>query len=243
MIESQESTAKPEHRVRQHLNLQIDEYDALIRRWIPGYERMLFEAAQAVAAVHPRLVLDLGSGTGALAQAILRHAQVEAVELVDVDPEMLDQARVRLAGQADRARFSLRSFDLPFAECDAMAASLSLHHIRTIEAKRDLFARAFEALRPGGVLVNADCCMPSDQDPESVEERNALFRVWVDHQVSNDVPEAEAWQHFDDWSEEDTYLPLDVELAALRSVGFDAERIWNDGPIGVVVATKPKPVA
>ena len=34
-------------------------------------------------------------------------------------------------------------------------------------------------------------------------------------------------------------MPLDVELAALRGVGFEAEQVWAAGPIGVVVARRP----
>ena len=222
------------HSVRQHLRLEIDEYDATIRRWIPGYERMLVVAAEAVAVVRPEVVVDLGAGTGGLSEAILGHEQVGTVVLLDVDPEMLEQGSARVARFGSRARPTLRSFDEPFEPCDAFAASLSLHHIPTIEAKATLFGRAFEALRPGGVLVNADCCMPDDS-----EERAALYAHWAAHQVANGIPEEEAWAHFDAWAEEDTYLPLEVELDALRGAGFHAERVWNDGPIGVVVARKP----
>ena len=222
------------HSVRQHLRLDIAEYDQTIRRWIPGYERMLEVAAQAVADVNPETVVDLGAGTGGLSEAILEHEEVGAVVMLDVDPEMMEQGRTRLARFGDRARPTLRSFDEPFESCDAFAASLSLHHIPTIERKAALFRRAFEALRPGGVLVNADCCMPDD-----ARERQALFEHWARHQVANGIPEEQAWAHFEEWAGEDTYLPLADELAALQEAGFEAERVWNDGPIGVVVARKP----
>lgn len=222
------------HSVRQHLRLEIDSYDATIRRWIPGYERMLEEAAAAIAVTSPALVLDLGAGTGALSAALLERPEVAKVELLDVDPEMLEQARMRLAAHGDRARFTLRSFGEELPRCDGIAASLSLHHIPTIAAKQELFERAFEALRPGGVLANGDCCMPP-----AGEDRDDLYRFWVDHQVANGFTEAQAWRHFEEWSNEDTYLPLEDELAALRAAGFEAARVWNAGPIGVVVAKKP----
>lgn len=221
------------HSVRRHLRLEIDDYDAVIRRFIPGYERMLAVAADAVAAVGPEHVVDLGAGTGGLSEALLDRNEVGGVELLDVDPEMMVRARSRLERHGDRARFTLRSYDEPFEACDAFAASLSLHHIPTLDEKAKLFGRAFEALRPGGALVSADVNMPEDE-----AERDALYRHWADHQVSRGIPEEEAWANFEVWAEEDTYLPLDVELAALRDVGFEAERIWNDGPVGVVVARK-----
>lgn len=222
------------HSVRRHLRLEITDYDATIRRWIPGYETMLSVAAEAVASVHPGRVVDLGSGTGALAEALLERPEVGVVELLDVDPEMLEQAAGRVEHHGHRAVFTLRSFDEPFGPCDAFAASLSLHHIPSLEAKTELFARAFAALRPGGVFVNADATMPADE-----AGRAKLFRYWADHQIAQGISEEQAFAHFDEWSEEDTYMPLEVELAALRAAGFEAEQVWAAGPIGVVVATKP----
>jgi tRNA (cmo5U34)-methyltransferase len=222
------------HSVRRHLRLEITDYDATIRRWIPGYETMLSVASESVASVRPRRVVDLGSGTGALAEALLERPEVGVVELLDVDPEMLYQARARVERFGERAVFTLRSFDEPFGPCDAFAASLSLHHIRFMEAKAELFARAFAALRPGGVFVNADATMPADE-----AGRAKLFRYWADHQMEQGIPEEQAYAHFEEWSGEDTYMPLEVELTALRDAGFEAEQVWAAGPIGVVVATKP----
>ena len=221
------------HSVRRHLGLEIDAYDETIRRFIPGYEIMLRVAADAVAAAEPDLVCDLGAGTGALSEALLAHGAVGTVELLDVDAEMMDQARRRLQRFGDRVRFTLGSYNEPFSSCDAFAASLSLHHIPTIEAKSAIYARAFAALRPGGVLVNADAYMPSDST-----KRARLFRHWADHLVASGIAEERAWKHFEEWAEEDAYLPLDAELEALTRIGFAAESVWSDGPIAVVVAKK-----
>lgn len=222
------------HSVRTHLRLEIDEYDEKIRRWIPGYEEMIRTAADAVAEIGPELVIDIGSGTGALAEAILEHATVGAVRLLDIDPEMLQRGASRVERFGDRARPTLASYDDPFEPCDAFSASLSLHHIPTLEGKAELFARAYAALRPGGVLVNGDINMPADTDAA-----RTMYAFWAEHQVAHGVSEEQAWAHFDVWAGEDVYLPLEAELAALRAVGFEAARVWNEGPVGVVVARKP----
>ena len=65
-----------------------------------------------------------------------------------------------------------------------------------------------------------------------------MYQAWTDHQVSQGISEARVREHFREWAEEDTYLPLEDELRVLRAIGFDAHRVWNDGPIGVVVAKK-----
>ncbi|MCG6988026.1 MAG: class I SAM-dependent methyltransferase [Gemmatimonadetes bacterium] len=228
-------TATPlSHSVRRHLRVDIVGYDAAIRQFIPGYDTMLVRAAAAVASVAPALVLDLGAGTGALSEAILWHEGVGVVELVDVDPEMLSQARVRLKDHGDRVRFTLRSFADPIPSCDAVAASLSLHHIATLDAKAEIFRRVATALRPGGVLVNADVTMPAEGP-----DRDMAFRGWADHLVSSGIPEARAWKHFAEWASEDTYFPLEEELRLLRAAGFDARCDWQEGPSTVVVASLP----
>lgn len=224
------------HSVRSHLQLEIDDYDEKIRRWIPGYETMIRTAAEAVAEVCPDVVLDIGSGTGALAEAILEHDTVGSVTLVDIDPEMLDRGARRVARFGERARPMLGSYDDPLPQCDAVSASLALHHIASLEAKAALFRKVFDALRPGGVLVNGDINMPADP-----EEARALYAFWARHQVEHGISEDQAWAHFEVWAGEDTYLPLPDELEALRSIGFEATRIWNTGPVGVVLARKPSP--
>ena len=218
------------HSVRRHLRVDVDAYDEIIRCFIPGYEAMLDAAARAVAPVHPGLVLDLGAGTGALSEVILGHDAIATIELVDVDPEMLGQARARLERFGDRARFREQSFLDPLPACDAVAASLSLHHIPEIEDKRALYRRIHACLRPGGVFVNADAVMPSDP-----EGRKAGYAFWAAHMVSRGIPEERAYRHFAEWAEEDTYQPIELELAAMAAAGFTAEVAWHEGPMAVLV--------
>ena len=221
------------HSVSNHLRLDIDEYDTTIRRFIPGYEEMLAVAAREVTSVEPGLVLDLGAGTGALSAAILRGSAVRSIELLDVDLEMLEQARTRLLPFKWRPRFRERSFldDLP--SCDAVSASLALHHVPTMEEKQALFGRIHAALWGGGVFVNADATMSADP-----AVRDATYEAWAEHMATSGIDREEAFAHFAQWAEEDTYFPLEVELEAMRAVGFQAECVWKNGPIKVVVGRK-----
>ena len=222
------------HSVRRHLRVEIEAYDKSIRAFIPAYEEMLARAAAAVAAAKPERVLDLGAGTGALAEAVLRRCEGCTIELIDADSEMLDQARARLAPFAARVRYSERRFQGPLPPCDAAVASLALHHVATLAEKRRIFAAIYAALRPGGVFVNADATMPADP-----RARRAEYETWAAHLVSCGIEEERAWRHFEEWSGEDTYLPVEDELAALKEAGFAADCLWRVVPITVVKAVKP----
>ena len=222
------------HSVRRHLRVEIEAYDRSIRAFIPAYEEMLARAAEAVAAEKPGKVLDLGAGTGALAEAVLRRCEECRIELIDADPEMLGQARVRLARFAARVQYSERTFQGPLPPCDAAVASLALHHVATLAEKRTIFAAIFAALRPGGVFVNADATMSADPST-----RQAEYETWAAHLVSCGIEVERAWSHFEEWSGEDTYFPVEDELAALKEAGFEAVCLWHVVPVTVVRAVKP----
>ena len=221
------------HSVRRHLHLEIDEYDEIIRQFIPGYDRMLEEVARAVALSGPERVLDLGAGTGALSEAILRSCKESVVELVDVDDEMLARARTRLQRFGERIRLRRQSFYDTLPCCDAVVASLALHHVPALDAKARLFGRIHEALAPGGVFVNGDATMPDD-----AARRAEDYAVWAAHMVSRGIPEERAYRHFAEWSDEDTYFPLEQELEAMTCAGFDARCVWSRIPISVLVGRK-----
>ena len=48
--------------------------------------------------------------------------------------------------------------------CDAITASFALHHIEQRRERKALYRRIGAALRPGGVLVSADCHPPAHVD-------------------------------------------------------------------------------
>jgi tRNA (cmo5U34)-methyltransferase len=220
--------------VAAHLNINLDEYDARIRSFIPGYDLMIASAAESLRALPSPtpLLVDLGIGTGALSQACLAVCPQARVLGIDEDRGMLDMARERLRG-APAVSLELGSFiDVPLPACDAIVASLALHHIPTADAKRTLYKRCHDALRPGGLLVSADC-FPAANDRLAQEQREA----WLVHlQLGYSRQEAEAF--LSAWAKEDTYVPLNHELAWLKDTGFETETMYRSGCFGVVTALK-----
>lgn len=219
------------HSVEAHLALSPEEYDAGIRRFVPFYEEMLSCAVDWLARLAPpdARILDLGAGTGSLAQRTLARMPAARLTLLDVDAAMLAQARARLGpGPA----LVCGSFFDPLPPCDFAIASLSLHHVRGLDEKRALYANIRRALPPGGALLDVDVALPA-----SAPVLKAMEADWAVHLMAHGDTEAEARARFAAWAAEDTYLALEDELSALRAAGFSsAEVLWRRPPAAVLLA-------
>ena len=219
--------------VAAHLHIRIDEYDGRIRTFIPGYEEMIAASAHALSGLdvpEPHIV-DLGTGTGALAAACLRVRPGARITAIDADAEILELARQRLSGSAPASSFMSGVFEeVTLPACDAIVASLSLHHVRTDEAKRTLYRRCREVLSAGGLLVSADCCPASD--PRLAQQQHL---AWRDH-LRRTYSDAEADAFFAAWADEDVYFSLADELAMMRDAGLAGDVIWRAGAMAVIAA-------
>jgi tRNA (cmo5U34)-methyltransferase len=213
------------HSVKRHLDVDADGYDVQIRRLIPHYDEMIATGVELLAALAlpDGHVLDLGGGTGALSCAVLDALPGVRVTLLDVDADMLGEARRRLARFADRVSFQEGSFLDALPAADAVVASLALHHVHDLQTKTALYHAIYATLSPGGVLVNLDAAVT-----EGARLRELGFDRWAARMGGHGITDAQARSHFAAWADEDHYFPLDVELRAPREAGFDeVECFWR----------------
>jgi tRNA (cmo5U34)-methyltransferase len=220
-----------EHRVAGHLGVAADDYDRTIRTFIPSYERMVATVAHWLEGHVPAdgLVVDLGAGTGALGAAVLEALPDVRVELVDIDPDMLEVAAARCARHAGRFRVRHARFQDELPRCHAVVASLALHHVATQAEKRELYRAIHDALEPSGLLVVADALIY----PEGQERRRMIDDLFA-HMAENGISASEAEVHLGQWAEEDFYVPLPDELGLIADAGFPRPDIfWRDGLIAV----------
>jgi tRNA (cmo5U34)-methyltransferase len=226
-----------EHRVASHLGVDPVAYDQQIGRWVPGYEDMIATVVAILDDVLPAdpLVIDLGAGTGALSGAILAAIPRARLLLIDIDPTMLAGAASRLAAHGARAELRRGSFDDALPPCDAVVASLALHHVPELDRKRALYTRIYSALRPGGVLLSADATVHED-GPESAR----FYREWAARMAAAGIGADESRALFAQWAGEDRYFPLATELALLADAGFPRpECFWKQGAPTVFGGFRP----
>ena len=101
-------------------------------------------------------VLEIGSGSGAMAEQILDAFPDALLTATDVDPAMVRDAQDRLARFEDRADVRESSATaLPFDDesFDLVLSFIMLHHV--VEWQHAL-TEAMRVLRPGGSIVGYD---------------------------------------------------------------------------------------
>jgi tRNA (cmo5U34)-methyltransferase len=218
--------------VAAHLGIGLGSYDATIRTLIPHYDELLHAAEAAVDALaRPApTVVDLGTGSGALAARVLRVRPRARVIGIDEDESMLALAQKRLRGQLAVVRGNFERAALP--RCDLMTASYALHHVRTRRRKAALYRRAFDALRPGGVLAIGDNFLASSREMQARDRAR-----WIAH-LRRRYSAARAEGFLRAWAKEDVYFPLRDELTMLEGAGFRAEVTWRRDSFAVVCAVK-----
>lgn len=220
--------------VATHLGIKTAEYDRQILTFIPFYDEILDQAAAALVALDrpAKVLLDLGTGSGALAARCLKRLPGARVVGIDGDAAMLALAGKRLGKALTPVVGNFES--TPFPVCDVVTASFSLHHVPEPEAKARIFAKAFAALRPGGMLVDADCAPSSDPKLQARDRETWRRHLAVAHGAAG------ARRFLAAWAGEDTYFPLDLETALLRQAGFAVDIVWRRASFAVIAATRPR---
>lgn len=166
-----------------------------------GYGDVIAAVADLGVAANPRTVLDLGTGTGNLAAAILERAPSVALWGIDFSSKMLDVARAKLPAvqfvQADLLH-DLPTLSLP--RFDAIVSTYVLHEFPD-DAKLAIIRHLRDSrLAPGGLLAIGDIAF------ETAATRNTLRQTLGPR-----------------WDDTEHYLAADAFVSRLRDQRFTAD--------------------
>ena len=123
---------------------RVAAYDADMDLMHPNRQKMV-ETMMAVLGAPvsaPRLVIDLGTGTGFLLDRLLRRFPDCRAVAVDGSQQMVAAAKSRLGALAERVEFVVGDFRRPEAlglgpaSADAVVSAFALHHLDLPEKAR-----------------------------------------------------------------------------------------------------------
>ncbi len=195
------------------------DYDESIRKAIPPYQEM-FEALLGYCFLSRSAnlrILELGCGTGNLSVYLRELFPNARLTLVDLSPDMLKQAAVKLGGENDQLALLQGGFmDIAFAseQFDLIVSSMALHHLLDAE-KPVLYQRIFQWLKPGGLFRCADETLSL---PAAIQDENMRrWEIWARQNGTTDADIRFWTEHAEQY---DHYAPLALHFDWLSQSGF-----------------------
>ncbi|MBR4502047.1 MAG: class I SAM-dependent methyltransferase [Clostridia bacterium] len=207
------------------------EYDRKIRQTVPFYDEMVSQAAGLVKTVFhaPVSWLDVGCGTGKMADTAMKQVKAERFVFCDVSEKMLRIARQRFDGP--EREFVLRDVrEMTFdGEFDVVTSVMVFHFLQRTD-RLEALGKCFDALRPGGVLISFSNFAPFTETGKTV-----CLERWGRYQTEQGKSPEESRSHIARYGK--AYYPLTPfdEIALLKASGFrTAEILWlSNMQIGV----------
>jgi tRNA (cmo5U34)-methyltransferase len=229
---------------------RIAKYDADMEVMHPNRGKMADIALDFLACQNPapRQVLDLGCGTGFVAQRLLARFPDVTITALDGAQNMLNLAASRLKAVSAQVRYlradfrDLAALDLPSGGFDAVFSAYALHHLNATE-KRDVLEACYGLLAPGGFFFNADLVKNPSQDFEAciqdLRVAGILDRADARDKRFLDAPTTHAYLTTMEQAEGDQPLDLEADLLVFRKAGFSpVGALWVEYREAVICAQK-----
>jgi SAM-dependent methyltransferase len=157
-------------------------YDQAAHLIHPRYLEVQDQLLDLLAEIHQPdfLVVDLGGGSGRLAQRVLERFDKAQAIVIDQSEAFLEIAARRLSSFGGRGKTHVARLqdDWPQAlnrPANAVISMSAIHHLEPSE-KQALYRKICSALAPGGMLLNGDEVRP-ESEPDYLPE----LKRWAAH--------------------------------------------------------------
>ncbi|WP_280383319.1 class I SAM-dependent methyltransferase [Nocardia wallacei] len=188
-----------------------DTYASLMTAEVPSYQRLQAAVRDASIGVgRVGRILDLGTGTGVTANAVLQVHRGATLVGVDESAAMLAHARAALP-LGTELRVARLQDPLPGGSFDLVVSALAVHHLDG-PGKADLFERVARTLVPGGRFVLGDLVIPDDPADQ-------VSPIDGDYDTPSSATDQIRW---------------------LSDAGFTIEIAWQHKDLAVLVADLPR---
>jgi len=210
--------------IKTHFEIEAEEFDKTILKLIPHYPEMIDALVSSIPFKKDEQinVIDLGCGTGTIAQKIKNAFPNSKISCLDIAENMIKIAQRKLGGKTDCyiCNFYEFNFDKKY---DAIVSSLALHHLANDGDKKMFYEKIYNALNSNGIFYNADVVLGSNDYMQEF-----YMTKWKAF-MSKNVPLEEIENKWlVNYKTEDRPTSLMNHINLLRDIGFsDIDVVWK----------------
>lgn len=199
------------------------EYDEKIKRTLPYYEEFYKQVIDTVKVYSPHALkwLDVGCGTGKMADFAFKEAVIKKFVFCDCASEMIEIAKKRF--NVSNAEFIVSDIrELNFrSEFDVITA-IQVNHYFHSEERKNAISKCYRALKKGGIFINFENFAPFSK----IGEQLYLDR-WRSYQLKQGKKDEDCDKHIKRYNEEYFPISLSEHLRVMSEGGFTAvEILW-----------------
>jgi tRNA (cmo5U34)-methyltransferase len=185
----------------------------------------LIQKAAAKVCPKAKRLLDVGCGAGNYSLKLLEVLPNLDVTLIDLSQPMLDRAKQRLEGKTQGSlttmQEDIRNVALGIEQFDVIVAAAVLHHLRSDEEWKAVYARLWRSLAPNGALWVSDLVEHSIPEVQEL-----MWEQYGEYLAALKGPEYR--EHVYSYvAREDTPRSLLFQIDLMREVGFEKVEILH----------------
>lgn len=177
--------------------------------------------------------LDLGTGTGISSQWLRKVFSNAELTVIDFSDTMLAGARKKLGESLTTyilGDYAVVPFGGPY---DVIMCVIGLHH-QTAEGVMHLLDKAYDALKPGGLLVIGDLMTVADKTETALHIAQHYHHL-VEHAA--DEKTLREWAHHHCFLND--LKTVEMHEQWLRGAGFKIAYTWGRWSTRLIIAQKP----